>query len=68
MKEKAVIYGLGSFFHQNEKSIDEKYEIVAYMDQYKTGSYNNKEIMSPDSIVELGDGFEKIIVMIRSIH
>ena len=39
MKEKILLYGLGNFFSQYEKEINEKYDIAAFIDKQKTGEY-----------------------------
>ena len=66
MKEKILLYGLGNFFSQYEKEINEKYDIAAFIDKQKTGEYSGKQIIHID-----GEGhwdYKYIIVMLYDIQ
>ncbi len=65
-KENVIIYGLGKFFDQYEKEINEKYFIRAFSDRRKKGWYAGKKIIS---LSEMKDySFDKVIVMVQNIH
>lgn len=65
-KEKVLVYGLGNFFKQHEKEINESYYIEAFIDQKKQGWYAGKKIMRVQDAVLYQ--YDKILVMIRDIQ
>ncbi|MCX4339233.1 MAG: FkbM family methyltransferase [Lachnospiraceae bacterium] len=65
-REKAVIYGLGTFYATNEKEINQRFEISAFIDRRKRGWYAGKEIMVPADIQKLK--YDKIIIMLQNIR
>lgn len=65
-KEHLLIYGLGNFYKQNEKKIEEKYEIEAFIDNKKNGIYAGKKIIPSEKVNEYADF--KILIMIYSIQ
>lgn len=65
-KENVIIYGLGRFFDQYEKEINEKYYIKAFCDRRRKGWYAGKKIVSLNEITEYS--FDKVIVMVQNLH
>lgn len=66
-KEKALVYGLGNFFHRNEKSINEKYYIDVFIDNGKKGYYAGKRIVKANDVSGL-TGNDTILIMIQDIN
>lgn len=66
IKEKVLIYGLGSFYVQNEKKINEKYYVEAFIDTWKRGWFAGKKILKLNDIEKYR--YDKIIVMIRDVQ
>lgn len=58
-----LVYGVGNCFFSNEKEINERYDIVAFVDKYKKGCYAGREIVKPDKIKDYE--FEKIVIMVQ---
>lgn len=65
-KEKVLIYGLGNFYRQNEKEINERYNIRAFVDRDKRGWYAGKKIISLNEIGQYEN--DKIIIMVYDIQ
>lgn len=65
-KEKILVYGLGSFFSQNEKELNHEFQILAFIDGRKTGCFAGKEIVKVHKINEFQ--FDKVILMIQDIQ
>lgn len=65
-KESIIIYGMGRFFRQNEKEINEQYNIKAFIDRREKGWYAGKKIISLDELVKYD--FDKVLVMIQNIQ
>ncbi len=65
-KENVLIYGLGNFYFQNERTVCENYHIEAFIDQRKHGWFAGKKI------IKLRDAqkytYDKIIIMIWDIQ
>lgn len=65
-KEKILVYGLGNLYARNEKMINEKYDIRAFVDRGKHGWFAGKKIIRADDV---GDyAFDKILVMIQDFQ
>lgn len=64
--ENVLIYGLGNFYHQNEKAISETYNIQAYVDIKRHGCYAGKEIITIDRIGQYD--FDKILIMVFDVQ
>lgn len=68
LREKVLVYGLGNFYLQNEKAINEKYNLLAFIDKYKCKHdkwYAGKRIISMNEIGEYN--YDRIIVTVWSI-
>lgn len=65
-KEKILVYGLGNFYYQKEKLINELYNIRAFIDRKKKGWYAGKKIIQIDEI-ELQD-YDKIVLMVYNMQ
>lgn len=66
-KEKVLVYGSGNFFHKNEKSINERYYIDAFIDNWKKDYYAGKRIIKAKEISRLAE-HDTILIMIQDIH
>ncbi len=66
VKKRVLIYGLGNFYFQNEKDLNSKYDIAAFVDVNRKGFYAGREIIKPAQIP--GYTFDKIIVMVQDIQ
>lgn len=64
-KAEILVYGLGNFFAQNEKVINEKYSIAAFVDQRKRGWFAGKKIIKADKIKCYT--YDKILIMIQDV-
>ena len=62
-KEKVIIYGAGYYFRCNEKNLNEKYNIIAFIDRNKEGYYAGRKILKSYEISNYH--YEKIIIMIK---
>lgn len=60
--KRALVYGVGNFYLANEKYINQEYFIEKFIDIYKKGYFEGKEIIKPDEIKNCQ--FDKLIVMI----
>lgn len=66
MKEEILIYGVGNFFSQFEKTINDKYEVVAFIDKKKEGWHSGKKIIH---INEINDyKYKYIVIMLYDIQ
>lgn len=65
-KKNILIYGLGNFFMQYEKEINECYNIKAFIDKRKRGWYAGKKIISLNEMKRYD--YEYIIIMIQDIQ
>lgn len=66
MKEKVLIYGMGKFFTQYEKMLNERYYIEAIIDKGKNGWYAGKKIVDISDIKQYD--YSKIIIMVANIQ
>lgn len=66
-KEKMLVYGLGKFFLRNEKGINEKYYIDAFIDNGKKGYHAGKRIVKAKDVSRLV-GNDTILIMIQDIN
>ena len=62
-KKKVLVYGAGKFYLANEKFINQEYFIEKFIDIYKKGYFEGREIIKPDKIKNYQ--FEKLIIMIQ---
>lgn len=67
-KEKArtLVYGLGMFFSQNEKELNQEFQILTFIDNRKTGYFAGKEIIKVNRINEFQ--FDNVVLMIQDIQ
>lgn len=65
-KENVLIYGLGNFFKENEKNINHKFNIVAFIDRKKKGWYAGKKVLKLEDVRHYD--YDKIIIMVQSIQ
>lgn len=65
-KENVLVYGLGNFYLQYEKSINDTYNIKAFVDTKKHGWYADRKIIAIDQIGHYS--YDKIIVMVMDIQ
>ena len=65
IKENVLIYGLGKFFFQNEKEINEKYYIKAFIDKNHKGWFAGRKIIQTNEIEQYE--YDKIIIMVWDI-
>lgn len=63
-KEDVIIYGIGKTFFNNEKVINQKYNIVGFIDNYKKGYYAGIKISKEKELKDLTN--KKIIIMIQN--
>lgn len=65
-KEKILVYGVGNFFCENEKAINERYRIEAFVDKRKHGWLAGKKIIQ---INQIGNYcYDWILVMVWDIQ
>lgn len=62
-KEKVLVYGLGNMFFRNEKKINERYYIEAFIDNKKSGYYAGKKVFKANKLIKQYQ-YDKILVMI----
>lgn len=65
-KERVLVYGLGKFFARNEKAVNEKYNIAAFVDRRKRGWYAGQKIIKIDEIKDYT--YDKVLIMIEDIQ
>lgn len=65
-KEKVIVYGLGNFFRQHEKELNDQYNIAAFIDCNKKGFWAGKRIIKRSEIQE--EIFDKVIIMLQSVE
>ena len=64
-KANVIIYGLGNFFMQNEKYLNENYYIRAFMDRAKSGYFAGRKIIQGSEVRAYQ--YDKIIIMIQDV-
>ena len=62
-KEKIIIYGAGYFFRCNEKYLNERYDIIAFVDQNKEGYYAGRPILAKEDLNKYTN--TPIVIMIK---
>lgn len=65
-KENVIIYGMGRFFRQNEKEINEQYNIRAFIDRREKGWYAGKKIISLNELTKYE--YDKVLIMVQNIQ
>lgn len=65
-KTHILIYGLGNYFAQNEKYLNDNFYIEAFVDMAKSGYYAGKRIIKPKDIEMYCDN--KIVIMIQNVQ
>lgn len=65
-KEKILVYGAGNFFRENEKGINERYNIEAFVDKRKRGWLAGKRIIPINQIGQYS--YDWILVMVWDIQ
>lgn len=63
-KDQVLVYGLGNYFFENEKSINLNYQILAFIDRYRKGYYAGKKIIKVKDITQYN--YDKILMMIKN--
>ncbi len=64
-KETILVYGLGTHFRERERELNEKYNIVAFIDNRKKGYYAGRKVIKPGEIKKYA--FDKIFVLVKNI-
>lgn len=65
-KENILVYGAGSFFFQNEKAINDRYNIHMFIDKNKRGWLAGRKVIQ---INEIGKNeYDKILIMLYDIQ
>ncbi len=66
MKEQVCVFGIGSYFSSKKKAIEDKYEIVTYIDNRvpvgKKELCDGKDVYNPEDWIKKGSGL-KVILM-----
>jgi len=65
-RENVLVYGLGNFYLQNERTVSETYHIQAYIDRKKSGWYAGKEVITMDQIARYT--FDRILIMVLDMQ
>lgn len=65
-KKSVIVYGMGKFFRQYEKEINEQYYIEAFIDRREKGWYAGKKIICLDEIAEYN--YDNVLVMVLNIQ
>jgi FkbM family methyltransferase len=63
-REKVLLYGVGDFYRTHERYLQEKYQIMAFIDRNKRGFLCGKEIVRLGGIKHYD--YDKIILMLSS--
>lgn len=63
LKEKILIYGAGCFYQENEKKINDRYYIKAFVDGRKSGWLEGKKIISLKEADKYT--YDRILIMVR---
>lgn len=66
LKEKILVYGFGNFYLQNEKEINEKYYVEAFIDSNKEGWFAGKKIIKIQEIRQYK--YNRILIMVQNIQ
>lgn len=64
-KESILLYGVGYFFRRNEKAINDKYNIKAFIDRKKRGWFAGRKIIRIDEIGRYD--YDKILIMVQDV-
>lgn len=69
MKEKVLVFGIGGYFHKNEKALKEDYDIVAYVDNYKYRkiTYDEKVIIKQNQIEAFEGNYDVLMIMLEKV-
>jgi hypothetical protein len=65
-KKRILVYGLGNFYLQKEKNINENYVVEAFIDHKKNGWFAGKKIITLNEIVQYK--YDKIIIMVKDAN
>ena len=65
-KKRILVYGLGNFYLQKEKNINENYVVEAFIDHKKNGWFAGKKIITLNEIVQYK--YDKIIIMVKDTN
>lgn len=65
-KEKVIVYGMGKFFWQYEKEINEQYYIEAFIDRGRKGWYAGKKIIGLNEMEQYD--YDKVIIMVLNMN
>jgi hypothetical protein len=65
-KEKILVYGLGNYFKVNEKYVNNRYYIEAFIDRAKDGYYAGKRILKIEDIHSYE--YDAILIMMQNIQ
>ncbi len=65
-KENVIIYGMGKFFRQHEKELNERYYVKAFIDRRETGWYAGKKFIEVNEIGKYE--YEKVIIMVLNVN
>lgn len=65
-REKVLVYGLGNYYLRNEKIINERYNIEAFIDRSKKGWFAGKRIISMRQIRNYS--YDKVLIMVWNVQ
>lgn len=65
-KENVIIYGMGKFFRQHEKELNERYYVKAFIDRREMGWYAGKKFIEVNEIGKYE--YEKVIIMVLNVN
>jgi len=65
-KEKILVYGAGNFYWQNEKAINEKYYIRAFIDKRKRGWLEGKKVITLKDVGQYI--YDRILIMVQDVN
>lgn len=65
-KENVLIYGVSDFFLKYERQINEEFNIIGFIDQYKRGYFAGKKIIKSNEIEKYD--YDKIVIMIQPVQ
>lgn len=65
-KENILVYGAGGFFFNNEKAINDRYNIKAFIDQNKRGWLAGRKVIQIEEITKYE--YQGILIMLQNVQ
>lgn len=65
-KENVIVYGIGNFYFQHEKEINDVYNIEAFIDRKRNDWYSGKKLIKLNEVQQYD--YSKIIIMVQDIQ